>query len=102
MGKLLFFPALCSLLLILTASRDNKDGEKVTITQYGTPCSVWGVVINGYTFPADDIPPAFRKEGTIVYAKYEFYKDTRHGACNGGEWVRITSMLENEKEDNSL
>jgi hypothetical protein len=94
MGKLLFFPALCLLLMIiLTASRNN-DGVKVTITKYGTPCSVWGVVINGYTYAADDIPPAFRKEGTKVYAKYEFFEDKEHGACNGGIWARITSMKE--------
>lgn len=99
MGKLLFFPALCLLLLVLTASRGNKDRVKVKITQYGTPCSVWGVVIDGYTYPADDIPPAFRKEGTMVYARYEFYEDKQHGACNGGTWIRITSMLEMDKNN---
>lgn len=63
-----------------------------TITQGGTPCSVWGVKLGTQTYPVDSIPDNFKREGVLVCINYELYSDTRMCACCGGTWARIKSI----------
>jgi hypothetical protein len=66
--------------------------KAATVTQTGTPCSVWGIKINNNTYPADSIPSYFKTEGAVFCVDYELYQDMRVCACCGGTWVKIISM----------
>lgn len=91
MKKLLLF-ATSSMILILAACRKHNYCTEVTITQSGTPCSSWGIRVNGITYPSGSIPASFQQEGITVCADYELYDDMRLCACCGGAWAKINSM----------
>jgi hypothetical protein len=76
----------------LACTKNNNDCTEVTITQSGTPCSVWGIKINGNIYPSISIPASFQQEGITVCADYELYEDMRACACCGGTWAKINSM----------
>jgi len=71
---------------------DNSSCSVVIITQNGTPCSTWGIIINGTTYPSLNIPGEFQNEGESVCANYELYDDMRLCVCCGGKWANIKSM----------
>jgi hypothetical protein len=80
----------CSILLGITACNKKDQCSTVTITQTGTPCSGWGINVNGQTYPSNTIPADFQKEGLVVCAGYTLFEDLRMCACCGGTWADIT------------
>ncbi len=85
--------AICSLALLTTAcQKRNNDCTIVIVTQSGTPCSTWGIKVNGNTYPSNSIPVSFQQEGITVCANYELYDDMRACVCCGGTWAKINSM----------
>ena len=94
--RYLFILLTCLVLQNVACSKNNdepgSDCTAVTITQAGTPCSQWGIKVNGNTYPSNNIPDAFKQEGITVCADYELYEDMRACACCGGTWANIKSM----------
>ena len=76
---------------------ENNDCEAVIITQFGIPCSGWGIKVNNDTYPSANIPTEFQQEGIRVCANYELYEDTRLCACCGGTWANIKSIKRFER-----
>jgi hypothetical protein len=87
--KWIFF--ILSGFLFLTACHKNKCNS-ATITQTGTPCSVWGIKVGTDIYLVDSIPDNFKREGVIVCLDYELYSDMRMCPCCGGTWARIKSI----------
>jgi hypothetical protein len=89
MKNILF--ALFFISLIAASCQKNKC-TSVTITQTGTPCSIWGIKKDGITYLVDSLGDVFKHEGLVVCAKYELYEDLRLCVCCGGTRAKIISM----------
>ena len=70
----------------------NNDCTGVTITRIGSICSIWGLKVNGTTYPSSNIPAEFQQEGAYVCASYVLYEDMRLCVCCGGTWANIKLM----------
>ena len=90
--KHLIILIVCMLFVSPGCRKNNHGCEEVTITRSGTPCSVWGIIVKGDTYPANAIPASFQQEGITVCVNYELYEDVRACACCGGTWAKINSI----------
>ena len=77
---------------LIAVSCEKNKCNSVTITQTGTPCSMWGIKKNGITYVVDSLGDTFKQEGLVVCAKYELYEDMRLCVCCGGPKAKIISM----------
>jgi len=91
-----YFPILFAFLIsgsISCNKTENTEGcSRVIITQTGTPCSQWGIQVNGNTYASRNIPAEFKLEGIAVCASYDLFDDMTLCACCGGTWADIKSM----------
>jgi hypothetical protein len=72
--------------------RKKNNCNLVTITQSGTPCSIWGIKVNGNLYPSGNIPVSYQQEGRVACATYTLYEDLRLCICCGGTWANIISI----------
>ncbi|MGB3008312.1 MAG: hypothetical protein WBC06_17485 [Chitinophagaceae bacterium] len=79
-----------SFLFAITSCNKKEQCNTVTITQSGTPCSLWGIKVNNQVYPSNTIPIDFQKEGLVVCAGYTLFEDLRMCACCRGTWADIT------------
>jgi hypothetical protein len=71
---------------------DKNNCKGVYVVQHGTPCSLWGITIDGNFYPSANIPDEFKVDSMHVCASYELYDDMRLCVCCGGTWANIKSM----------
>ena len=90
--KSIFFVFLFILLVSSCKKNLNTDCTSVTVTFKATNCKHVGVIINGTTYPTDDLPDQYAIDGKNICIEYSIYDDPRMCICCGGAYVHIIKV----------
>ena len=77
--------------LIIFACKKEKDCQNAAIVQT-TPCSSWGIEVNGVAYPVKNLPITYRKIGLNMCVEYVLFEDKALCPCCGGTWAEIRSI----------
>jgi hypothetical protein len=71
---------------------NNNNCTAVTINKTPLPCVVWGVTLNGKTYPAENLPAEFEQEGLAACIEYELIPAPPAECTCCGTKIRVVSI----------
>ena len=90
--KGIFFVFLVLLLSASCRKNSNVDCTNATVTFKATNCRHVGVIINGVSYPTDDLPDQYAIDGKNICIEYSIYDDPRMCSCCGGTYVHVIKV----------
>ncbi|MEO6537254.1 MAG: hypothetical protein ABIT07_00040 [Ferruginibacter sp.] len=88
--------ALTSLFFVLvifsSCKKDNPACTRATIIQEKEGCMRWFIKTSTSSYPAGNIPEAFKVNNLVVCVTYKVYDDPRECICCGGQWADVKTI----------